>query len=107
MPKIQGYTKGGKKRLFRSERIKLRCKQCHGRLCDRVLMDKGWMLHFKKGRTNLYAPWVVMTCATCNTSHRIDREKGIIQSERHPYTFDNYDARVQAKTGESTNNRQQ
>jgi hypothetical protein len=65
-------------------------------------MDKGWILHFKKARTSLHAPWMVITCASCNTTHRVDREEGIVESVRHSYIDNNYDSRVQAKESGST-----
>jgi len=83
---------------FPSERIKIRCSQCHARLCDKLQMDKGWVLHFKKARTNIYTNEMVLTCASCNTSHHITNTKGIVQSLRHSYISDNYDSRVQAQT---------
>jgi len=90
------------RRSFPSERIKVRCTQCHARLCDRVYdgerKDCKWLLHYKKSRVNITTAWMVITCASCNTSHWIDAEKGILKSKRHPYIYDNYDGRVQTQT---------
>lgn len=92
-------------KLFPSKRVKIRCPQCHARLCDRVYdgerKQSKWMLHYKKARMNLFTNWMVMTCSVCNTSHRIIADKGIVQSERHPYIYENYDTGVQTKTSES------
>lgn len=71
---------------FASNRIKIRCPQCHTRLCDRVYREGTWLLHFRKGRCpEILTEKMFLTCSTCSTTHRITAEEGILESLRHPY----------------------
>lgn len=79
------------------ERIKLRCVQCHARICDRLETQDGWTLHYKKGRTSIYTSWMVLTCSECNTTHRITCDKGVVESVRNQY----YDPRIQSETSDT------
>jgi len=81
---------------FKNERIRIRCPQCRRRLCDRLQTDKGWVLHLKKSRMNVYTNEMVLTCDECSTSHYITNKKGIIRSLRHPYMKD-YDPGIQSQ----------
>ncbi len=67
------------------DRIKVRCTQCHARLCDRVLTQEGWLLHFKKGRSWLFTTQFTLYCEKCGTVHLIENAKGIVQSYRNEY----------------------
>jgi len=88
------------KSSFESKRIKIRCPQCHSRLCDRIISEGNWILHFRKGRyAEIFTKSMVMTCFGCNTTHRINAEEGIIESLRHPYATTG----IQTKTSEPGN----
>lgn len=80
---------------FPCERIKLRCTQCHARLCDRLKTNDGWILHYKKAHTTIYTNWMILTCE-CRTSHQIDAQKGILKSLRNDYD----DPGIQPETSE-------
>ena len=67
-----------------SDRIKIICPQCHSRLCDRMKTDNGWVIHFKKGRSQIFTTWGVLIC-NCGSKYRIDANKGIVESYQNKY----------------------
>ena len=50
---------------LQSKRIKVRCKQCHSRLCDRIEIKSGWTLHFKRGTWEVFSTEMWITCGNC------------------------------------------
>jgi len=86
-----------------SERIRVKCPQCHSRICDRVQVEKDWALHYQSGSkiSIISEPgndtyWVV-TCRKCQTTLRVSPTKGVIET----YRAEHYDRRIQAETGTS------
>lgn len=73
-----------KTKLPGSERIKVICTQCHSRVCDRIETSDGWLIHFKKGRSQIYTTWGVLVC-NCGTSFRINAAKGIVETYQNKY----------------------
>jgi hypothetical protein len=86
--------------LCPSKRIHIRCTNCHARLCDRILQDEDWLLHYKKSRTVILTNWMLQTCYSCNTIHRIRGDTGIIESIRDAY---HHAPGIQAQTSDSAN----
>jgi len=64
--------------LDQSERIKVRCKQCHSRLCDRIKLDSGWNLHFRKGSWEVFSVEMAIVCGNCKTMVHVNTD-GIIE----------------------------
>lgn len=74
-------------------RVKVRCTQCHARLCDRVKGNEIWMLQYKsKGKVGIMASdcnWVIK-CNRCETVHDVSAAEGITRS----YRAEKYDDRT-------------
>lgn len=80
-----------------SERINVRCPQCHKILCTRRRTGDGWVLYFRAKRkrktTRIYAEEFVLQCGECGTLHRITSENGITES----YKSEDYGKRTQGQ----------
>jgi hypothetical protein len=77
-------------------KVKVKCPQCRKRLCDRTKIGEGWCLLYKKGKivSIMSMPnslWLI-TCGGCDTTHKVDPAKGIIES----YRAEKYDDRTRA-----------
>ena len=76
-----------RKCAIESERINIRCPECHLILCARVNAVEGWVLYFRfnhrrRGVIEIYAKELAIKCRSCETMHRISAEEGVIQSYR-------------------------